>query len=91
MSAADRIRARLTEAFAPTALQVIDESDRHKGHSGARPEGETHFRVEIVAEAFRGKSRVEAHRMINEALAAEFARGLHALAIKAAPPQRNGE
>ena len=86
MSAADRIRARLTEAFAPAGLQVIDESDRHKGHAGARPEGETHFRVQIVAEAFRGKSRVEVHRMINEAVGAEFARGLHALAIEAKAP-----
>ena len=86
MSAADRIRARLTEAFAPAELQVIDESSRHKGHSGARPEGETHFRVQIVAEAFRSKTRVDAHRMINEALATEFAGGLHALAIKAAAP-----
>ena len=86
MNAADRIRARLTEVFAPTELQVIDESDRHKGHAGARPEGETHFRVQIVAEAFRGKSRVEVHRMINEAVGAEFAHGLHALAIEAKAP-----
>jgi len=88
MSAADRIRARLTEAFAPSDLQVIDESDRHKGHAGARPGGETHFRVRIVAEAFRGKSRVEAHRLINEALGAEFTRGLHALAIEAKAPAK---
>ena len=91
MSAADRIRARLTEAFAPAELQVIDESSRHKGHAGARPEGETHFRVQIVAEAFRSKTRVDAHRMINEALATEFAGGLHALAIEAAAPLREHE
>ena len=83
MNAADRIRGRLTEAFAPSELQVIDESDRHKGHAGARPEGETHFRVRIVAEAFRGKNRVETHRLVNAALGAEFAGGLHALAIEA--------
>jgi BolA protein len=86
MNAADRIRGRLTEAFSPTELQVIDESDRHKGHAGARPEGETHFRVRIVAEAFRGRNRVETHRMINAALGAEFARRLHALAIEAKAP-----
>jgi len=86
MNAADRIRGRLTEAFSPTELQVIDESDRHKGHAGARPEGETHFRVRVVADAFRDKSRVETHRMINAALEAEFARGLHALAIEAKAP-----
>ena len=86
MNAADRIRGRLTEAFSPTELQVIDESDGHKGHAGARPEGETHFRVRVVADAFRDKSRVETHRMINAALEAEFARGLHALAIEAKAP-----
>jgi BolA protein len=86
MSASDRIRGRLTDAFSPSELQVVDESDRHKGHAGARPEGETHFRVRIVAEAFRGKNRVEVHRMVNMALGAEFARGLHALAIEAKPP-----
>ena len=86
MKAADRIRGRLTEAFSPTELQVIDESDGHKGHAGARPEGETHFRVRVVADAFRDKSRVETHRMINAALAAEFGRGLHALAIEAKAP-----
>jgi BolA protein len=86
MNAADRIRGRLTEAFTPSELQVIDESDRHKGHAGARPEGETHFRVRIVAEAFRGKNRVETHRLVNAALGAEFAGGLHALAIEAKAP-----
>src|SRR2546429_8634421 len=91
MNAADRIRGRLTEAFSPSALQVIDESDRHKGHAGARPEGETHFRVRIVAQAFRGKSRVEAHRLVNAALGEEFARGLHALAIEAKAAAEAGE
>jgi BolA protein len=89
MRAADRIRGKLAEVFAPVELQVIDESDQHKGHAGARPEGETHFRVRIVAEAFRGKSRVEVHRMVNAALGAEFAGGLHALAIEARAPANN--
>ena len=86
MNAVDRIRGRLTEAFAPTEIQIVDESHSHKGHAGHRPEGETHFRVRIVAEAFRGKNRVEVHRMINVALVDEFARGLHALAIEAKAP-----
>jgi BolA protein len=84
--AADRIRARLTEAFAPASLEVVDESDQHKGHAGHRPEGDTHFRVRIAAEAFRGKTRVEAHRLVNAAMKDEFARGLHALAIEARAP-----
>jgi BolA protein len=88
MTAADRIRATLTEAFSPVALEVVDESDRHKGHAGWRPGGETHFRVNIAAEAFRGKGRIDAHRMIYTALGAEIASGIHALAITAgAPPE----
>lgn len=86
MGAIERITRRLTEAFAPADLKVVDESHLHKGHAGHRPEGETHFRVKITAEAFRGTTRVAAHRMINEALADEFDRGLHALAIEAKAP-----
>jgi BolA protein len=86
MTAADRIRAALTEAFRPASLEVVDESERHKGHAGARPGGETHFRVKITADAFHGKSRVEAHRMIYAALTGEIDRGLHALAIEAKAP-----
>ena len=84
--AVDRIRARLTEAFAPSSLEVVDESHLHKGHAGHRPEGDTHFRVRIAAEAFRGKSRVESHRLVNAAMKDEFDRGLHALAIEAKAP-----
>jgi BolA protein len=65
---------------------VVDESDRHVGHAGHRPGGETHFRVYIVAEAFRGKSRLARHRMINETLVGELQGGVHALAIHAAAP-----
>ena len=88
MSVSDRITRTLTEAFRPVALDVVDESHLHKGHAGHRPEGETHFRVKITAEVFQGKSRVEAHRMVNAALAPEFAGGLHALAIEAKAPAR---
>jgi BolA protein len=86
MTVADRITGKLTEAFNPDSLQVVDESHLHKGHAGHRPEGESHFRVKITAEAFRGKSRVQAHRMIYDALRGEIAEGLHALAIEAKPP-----
>lgn len=80
------IATKLTQRFVPAHLEVIDESHQHHGHSGARPDGESHFRVKIVAESFRGKSRVERHRMVNEALAAELKERVHALAIEAAPP-----
>jgi BolA protein len=86
MGTRDRIIEKLTASFAPLQLDVVDESDRHAGHAGSRPGGETHYRVHIVSEAFRGKSRVERHRMVNTALAAELAGGVHALAIHAAAP-----
>jgi BolA family transcriptional regulator, general stress-responsive regulator len=86
MAMRDAIMEKLHKAFAPESLRVDDESDQHVGHAGHRPGGETHFRVYIVSDAFRGKSRVERHRMINTALAAELAGGVHALAIHAATP-----
>ena len=86
MATRDLITNKLTKAFAPQNLNVVDESDQHAGHAGHRPGGETHFRVTIVAEAFRGKSRIERHRMINAILAEDLASGVHALAIHASAP-----
>jgi len=86
MSKTDAIAEKLRKTFAPESLRVEDESHRHEGHAGHRPGGETHFRLHIVSDAFRGKSRLERHRMINAALAAELARDVHALAIHAAAP-----
>ena len=86
MSTRDLITEKLTGAFAPARLDVVDESHRHAGHAGSRPGGETHFRVYIVSDAFRGKSRLERHRMVNAALADELAGGIHALAIHASAP-----
>ena len=82
----DQIAEKLNAALAPQSLDVEDESQNHAGHAGHRPGGQTHFRVYIVSEAFRGKSRVERHRMINQLLAAELAGGVHALAIHASAP-----
>jgi BolA protein len=86
MRVQDIITEKLTAAFAPESLRVEDESHRHEGHAGHRPGGQTHFRVHIVAEAFRGKSRIERHRLINATLSGELAAGVHALAIHAAAP-----
>jgi len=83
MDTRERIARRLEEALQPEALDVIDESHLHKGHHGARPGGETHYRVRVAASAFNGKSRIEMHRMINALLAEELAAGVHALAIEA--------
>lgn len=80
-----RIESRLA-TLNPVRLEVIDESENHRGHGGWREGGETHFRVRIVAEAFRGTSRLARHRMVNDLLAAELAERVHALAIEARAP-----
>ena len=91
MSIRDAITKKLREAFAPESLDVTDESHLHEGHSGHRPGGETHFRVDIVSPAFEGKSRIDRHRLVNAALEAELKGSVHALAIKAqAPGEQQG-
>jgi BolA protein len=87
---ADIITEKLTAAFAPASLRVVDESHLHEGHAGHRPGGQTHYRLYIVSEAFRGKGRVDRHRMINQTLAGELAGGIHALAIHASAPGEGG-
>ena len=86
MGTADTIAEKLNKAFAPDDLRVVDESAQHQGHAGHRPGGESHFRIYIVAQAFTGKSRLERHRLINEALATELRGGVHALALHASAP-----
>jgi BolA family transcriptional regulator, general stress-responsive regulator len=90
MRTADIITKKLTEAFSPQSLKVDDESHQHEGHAGHREGGQTHFRVYIVADAFKGKTRIERHRMINGILSDELAGGVHALAIHAAAPGEGG-
>ncbi len=90
MRTADVITKKLTEAFAPQSLKVVDESHQHEGHAGHRPGGQTHFRIYIVSVSFRGKSRLERHRLINDTLAHELAEGVHALAIHATAPGEGG-
>jgi BolA family transcriptional regulator, general stress-responsive regulator len=91
MSTRDLITQKLTRAFAPISLEVTDESHLHEGHAGHRPGGETHFRVYIVANAFKGKSRIERHRMINETLMDELKGSVHALALQTLAPGEGGE
>ena len=85
MPVRETIVEKLSAKFAPSTLEVIDESSRHQGHAGSRPGGETHFRVRIASMALIGLSRVAQHRAINDALADEFAAGVHALAIEVVP------
>lgn len=86
MSAAsiDDIRGRLQDAFAPSALEVIDEGHLHIGHAG---EGTGHFRVRIVSHAFAGKSAIARHRLVYEVLDGLIGHGIHALAIEARTPE----
>lgn len=91
MSVAERIRDKLGRAFAPRRLDITDESHLHAGHVGARPEGETHFRVEIVSSAFDGLSRLQRQRRVNEVLAEELAGPVHALAMRTLSPAEAGE
>lgn len=93
MTMQERIVARLTEALSPSELTILDESDRHAGHAGVRTGpghaagiGGTHYRVKIVSPKFAGLNRVARHRLVYDLLPAEFADGLHALALNAKAP-----
>jgi BolA family transcriptional regulator, general stress-responsive regulator len=83
---AAEIERRLRAAFAPERLAVIDDSAKHRGHAGHDPRGESHFTVEIAADAFADKSRVQQHRLVNQVLADLLAERVHALAIRASAP-----
>ena len=77
-----RMAEKLEAAFSPSLLQVIDESHHHAGHSGSRPDGESHFRIRISSAALNGLNRVNQHRKVNEVLAEELRNRVHALAIE---------
>lgn len=87
MSITRRIRDRLTDTLAPERLDLIDESALHAGHAGARPEGESHFRLLIVANGFHGRGRLERQRMVYHALGDLMTTDIHALSIKALTPE----
>lgn len=93
MTVQDEITAKLTAAFRPERLDIVNESHLHAGHhhdtshhAAFDGSGETHFRVVVVSNAFEGLSRLDRHRAVNAALAAELAGGIHALAIEARAP-----
>jgi BolA protein len=90
MRVADTMRAKLAAAFAPSLLEIRDESARHAGHAGAAREdggiGETHFHVRMVSAAFDGLSRVERQRRVHAALEAELRGTVHALSLKLMTP-----
>jgi len=84
------LQRKLSEAFSPTRLEVVDDSHRHAGHAGSREGGESHFNVVIQAAVFEGLGRVARQRLINAALAEELAGPVHALSIKALAPGEAG-
>jgi BolA family transcriptional regulator, general stress-responsive regulator len=86
VTVAETIRDKLTDRFTPTRLEIVDESHRHAGHAGARPEGETHFAVTIVSQAFTGLSRVARQRLVYQTLATELATRIHALSLTTRAP-----
>lgn len=87
MRVAETIREKLTVALSPQLLEIEDESGRHAGHSGSRPEGQTHFRVRIVSPVFAGLNRVERQRRVYAALASEMNNPIHALALTTLSPE----
>lgn len=87
MSVKEHMRDKLNAALAPSVLEIVDESSKHAGHMGARPEGETHFRMTIVATAFEGLNRVARQRRIHEVLAEELAGPVHALSLRTLTPE----
>lgn len=86
MNRAERMAAALQAAFGNAQIDIQDDSAKHEGHAGARPGGQTHYRVRIVTPEFEGLSRVERHRRVNAVLKPEFETGLHALALTALAP-----
>lgn len=91
MRVADQIRAKLTAGLQPTRLTIRDDSHRHAGHAGARPEGETHFHVAIVAAIFAGESRIARQRRVYTLLQEELAGPVHALGLTTLTPEEDSE
>ena len=83
---AEQMKARLEAAFAPSRLEIVDDSEKHAGHAGHREGGESHFTVTIESEAFAGLGRVERQRRINKVLAEDLAGPVHALSLRATAP-----
>lgn len=81
MSKTDEIREKLQVAFVPTALDVVDDSESHRGHGGFQEGGESHYNVHIRSAAFKGLSRVARHRAVHSALGPELIGRIHALAL----------
>lgn len=80
------IENKLRESLHPTQLEVSDFSAEHAGHAGSRPGGETHFRIKIESESFKGLNKVQQHRLVYEALALDLKQYIHALSLETIIP-----
>ncbi len=80
------MRAVMLAHFTPELVDITDQSARHAGHAGSSGDGQTHYDMRVVSEAFTGQSRVERSRAVHAALATEFDRGLHALSLRLQTP-----
>jgi BolA protein len=78
---------RLNSALSPTRIELVDDSEQHRGHGGYNPSGESHFSLRIESPAFAGKSRVERQRMVHKALGDLLDERVHALSIRADAPE----
>ena len=87
---AARIEQKLTEAFAPEALEIVDDSEKHRGHGGWREGGETHFNVRIVSTRFEGQNRVARQRAVHKCLEEELRERVHALSLRLETPAEAG-
>ncbi|RYH07670.1 BolA family transcriptional regulator [Tropicimonas sp. IMCC6043] len=85
MTVTEEITQKLTERFSPSAIEVIDESEKHRGHSGFREGGETHFHVMLRSAEFDGLSRVARHRAVHASLGSDLVGRIHALSLDLAP------
>lgn len=81
-----RMEQKLRDALQPERLDIIDESHRHAGHGGSHPDGETHFRIQIVSATFTGKSQVARQRQVYDLLAEEMRERVHALQLQTLAP-----
>jgi BolA protein len=91
MRVADIINQKLTKSLLPTSLEIVDDSHKHAGHAGASLEGESHFSVTIVSEAFVGKSRIQRQRLVYQALSKEMSECVHALVLQTLTPDEESK
>jgi len=89
MTVADSLRAKLTAGLNPTRLEISDDSERHRGHAGAHPEGESHFSVTVVSERFAGLPRLARHRLVHALVSEELSSRIHAFQLTTLAPSED--